>query len=147
MRRPAEIATVEELYINGYHLEQYKQHNYDPRDYYREGLRRDPGDIRCNTGLGRLALKDGRFEQCVAHCDLAIQRLTSRNQHPTDTEALYLKGVALCYLGRHEEAYDTLFRAGWNYAHRSAAYYSLAAIDCRFGRWSRRWKSWTSRWG
>ena len=136
VRRPAEIATVEELYINGYHLEQYKQHNYDPRDYYREGLRRDPGDIRCNTGLGRLALKDGRFEQCVAHCDLAIQRLTSRNQHPTDTEALYLKGVALCYLGRHEEAYDTLFCAGWNYAHRSAAYYSLAAIDCRFGRWS-----------
>ena len=40
-----EINTVEELYINGLHLEQYKQHNYDARDYYLEGLRRDPGDI------------------------------------------------------------------------------------------------------
>ena len=136
VRRPCEYETVEELYLNGYHLEQYKQHNYDPRDYYREGLRRDPGDVRCNTAMGRLALRDGSFEDCIAYCDKAIQRLTSRNQHPTDTESLYLKGLALCYLGRWEEAYDPLVRAGWNYAHRSAAHYQLAAIDCRFGRYA-----------
>ena len=133
VKRPSEIATVEELYINGYHLEQYKQHNYRPEDYYLEGIKRDAGDIRCNTSMGRLALKNGEFEKCVTYCDVAIKRLTSRNQHPTDTEAFYLKGVALTYLGRDRDAYDTLYRAAWNYTHRSAAMFELACLDCKMG--------------
>lgn len=135
VKRPCEYDTVEELYINGFHLEQYKQHNFDPRDYYQEGLSRDPGDIRCNTSLGRLALKDGKFSDCVAYCDKAIARLTSRNQHPADTEAFYLKGLALQYLGEYDAAYDTLYRAAWNYPHRSAAYFQLATLDCRKGEY------------
>ena len=131
VKRPCEIPTVEELYINGYHLEQYKQHNYRPEDYYLEGLRRDSGDIRCNTSMGRLCLRNGEFARCVEYCDVAIKRLTSRNQHPTDTEAFYLKGLALTYLGREKEAYDTLYRAAWNYTHRSAAMFELACLDCR----------------
>ncbi|MBQ7334948.1 MAG: DUF5107 domain-containing protein [Clostridia bacterium] len=133
VKRPCEIETVEELYINGYHLEQYKQHNYRPEAYYLEGLRRDPGDIRCNTSMGRLCLKNGEFEKCVNYCTTAIKRLTSRNQHPTDTEAFYLKGIALTYLGRDKEAYDTLYRAAWNYTHRSAAMFELACLDCKAG--------------
>ncbi len=133
VKRPCEIDTVEELYINGFHLEQYKQHNYRPEDYYLEGLRRDPGDIRCATSMGRLALRNGQFRSCVNFCDTAIKRLTSRNQHPVDTEAFYLKGLALGYLGKEQEAYDTLYRAAWNYAHRSAAMFELACLDCRKG--------------
>ena len=133
VKRPREYKTVEELYINGFHLEQYKQHNYKPEDYYWEGLRRDPGDIRCNTSMGRLSLRNGRFEAAIAYCDKAIERLCSRNQHPTDTESFYIKGLALEYLGRYDEAYDILFRAAWNYAHRSAAYFRLAMLDCRKG--------------
>ena len=133
VKRPSEIGTVEELYINGYHLEQYKQHNYRPENYYLEGIRRDAGDIRCNTSMGRLCLKNGEFEKCVAYCDVAIKRLTCRNQHPTDTEAFYLKGVALTYLGRDKEAYDVLYRAAWNYTHRSAAMFELACLDCKMG--------------
>lgn len=136
VKRPSEYETVEELYINGFHLEQYKQHNYDPRPYYLEGLKRDPGDIRCNTSMGRLALKDGKFAECVSYCDKAIKRLTSRNQHPADTEAFYLKGLALKYLGEYDKAYDILYRATWNYPHRSAAYYQLATIDCRRGNYA-----------
>ena len=133
VRTPAEIATVEELYLNGLHLEQYKQHNFDPADYYREGLRRDPDDARCNTGLARLALRDGRFDDCVAYADAAIRRLTARNEHPADTEAFYLKGAAQLYAGDGDGAYDTLYRAAWQYAYRSASMYLLALIDCRRG--------------
>ena len=133
VKRPSEYKTTEELYINGYHLEQYKQHNYRPEDYYSEGLRRDPGDIRCNTSMARLSLKNGRFEDCVKYCDMAIERLTSRNQHPTDTESFYLKGLALEFLEEYDEAYDILYRAAWNYVHRSAALFELACIDCRRG--------------
>ncbi len=133
VKRPREIQTVEELYINGLHLEQYKQHNYRAEDYYLEGLRRDPGDIRCNASMARLCFKNGAFKECIGYCDKAIERLTSRNQHPMDTEAFYLKGLALKYLSRNREAYDWLYKAAWNYTHRSAAYYELACLDCEAG--------------
>ena len=106
--RPSELETAEELYINGLHLEQYKQHNYDARDYYTEGLRRDPSDIRCNTGMARISYKNGQFEDCIKYADAAIKKLTERNMHPTDTEAMYFKGLALNALGRAKEAYDIL---------------------------------------
>lgn len=133
VKRPSEIETVEELYINGYHLEQYKQHNYKPEAYYLEGIKRDAGDIRCNTSMARLCLKNGAFEKCIQYCDVAIKRLTMRNEHPTDTEAFYLKGLALQYLGRNKEAYDILYKAAWNYTHRSAALFELACLDCKNG--------------
>jgi tetratricopeptide (TPR) repeat protein len=131
VKRPSEIATVEELYINGYHLEQYKQHNYKPEDYYLEGLKRDEFDTRCNTSMARLCLKNGKFEECIFYCDRASKRLTMRNEHPTDTEAFYLKGLALVYLGKDKEAYDILYKAAWNYTHRSAALFELACLDCK----------------
>lgn len=133
VKRPCEIDTVEELYINGYHLEQYKQHNYKPEDYYLEGIKRDNGDIRCNTSMARLCLKNGEFEKCIEYCDVAVKRLTMRNEHPTDTEAFYLKGLALEYLGKNKEAYDILYKAAWNYNHRSAAMFELACLDCKNG--------------
>lgn len=136
VKRPSEYKTVEELYINGFHLEQYKQHNYKPEDYYLEGLRRDSGDIRCNTSMARLSLKKGKFADCVKYCDRAIERLTDRNEHPTDTEAFYLKGVALEFLGEYDKAYDILYRAAWNYTHRSAALFEVACIDCRNGEYT-----------
>lgn len=136
VKRPSEYKTVEELYINGFHLEQYKQHNYKPEDYYLEGLRRDSGDIRCNTSMARLSLKKGKFADCVKYCDSAIERLTDRNEHPTYTEAFYLNGVALEFLGEYDKAYDILYRAAWNYTHRSAALFELACIDCRNGEYT-----------
>ncbi len=128
--RPCEIETVEELYINGLHLEQYKQHNYDARDYYAEGIKRDAHDVRCNTGMARISYKNGRFDDCVKYADAAIARLTARNMHPTDTEAMYLKGIALKSKGEYKKAYDVLYMAAWDYRFRSAAYYELAVIDC-----------------
>lgn len=133
VKRPCEMETVEELYINGLHLEQYKQHNYSAADYYKEGLMRDPADTRCNTAMARLAFKNGNFEECIAYATKAVERLTDRNQHSPNVEALYLKGMALKYLGENEKAYDVLYKAAWDYSYRSAAYFALAQIDCAKG--------------
>lgn len=100
VKRPCEIETVEELYVNGLHLEQYKQHNYDARDYYLEGIKRDSSDIRCNTGMARISYKNGQFADAVKYADAAISRAQSRNMHPADTECLYIKGIALKMLGK-----------------------------------------------
>ncbi len=136
VKRPSEIDTIEELYINGLHLEQYKQHNYDAADYYTEGIRRDASDIRCNTGMARLSYKNGDFHAAIRYANAAIARSQSRNMHPADTEALYLKGIALKTIGHGKEAYDTLAMAAWDYRFMSAASYEMATLDCRDGHFN-----------
>ena len=85
--------------------------------------------------MARLKLKFGEFEKAIEYCDKAIERLTSRNEHPTDTEAFYIKGLSLKYLGKDKEAYDILYKAAWNYSHRSAAYFELAELDCKLNNY------------
>ena len=58
---PAEIASNEELFLNGLHLEQYRHATYAPEPYYEEALRRDPGDSRCNNAMGLLLYRRGKF--------------------------------------------------------------------------------------
>lgn len=130
---PSEIGTIEDLYINGLHLEQYKQHHFDPKDYFLEALRRDPDDIRCNTAMGRLSYKFGLYEECLFYCNVATKRLLSRNEHPSSVEALYLKALACIRLGEDEEAYPLLGKVLWSLEYRSAAFYEMACIDSRRG--------------
>ena len=49
LKKPEEIQSLEELYLAGQHLEQYRHATFQPADYYLEGLRRDPTDIRLNN--------------------------------------------------------------------------------------------------
>ena len=130
---PKEIPTIEELYINGIHLRQYKHFAYCPEDYFREGLNRDPGDIRCNKAMGDFYLTRGQWEKAIAHYDAAIKRLTLRNPNPYDTEPLYKR--ALCYfrMGNLEKSYDDAYAAVWSYPQRSAGYYLLAKLEAQKG--------------
>jgi hypothetical protein len=43
---PQDIASNEELFLNGLHLEQYRHATYAPEPYYAEALRRGPNDSR-----------------------------------------------------------------------------------------------------
>ncbi|AEV29423.1 hypothetical protein SpiGrapes_1616 [Sphaerochaeta pleomorpha str. Grapes] len=133
VKRPAEITSIEELYLTGIHLEQYKQHSYDPSDYYLEALKRSPEDIRCNTSMGRLCLKQGLYEACLSYCTKAIDKLLSLNGHPVSVEALYLKALALVRLQKDGEAKVLFSKVIWNFEYKGAAYYELACLSCRQG--------------
>lgn len=133
-RAPAEVASVEELYLTGLHLEQYRHASVAPEPYWLEGLRRDPGDSRCHTALGRLLLRRGAFAEAEMHLRAATARLTARNPNPYDGEAHYLLGLTLVHLGRHEEAFDVFYKAVWNAAWQDAGYFQLARLATRAGR-------------
>ena len=125
---PQEIETIEELYLNGIHLRQYKHFSYCPEDYFREGLKRDPGDIRCNKAMGDFYLSRGEWEKAVSHYDAAIARLTLRNPNPYDTEPLYKRALCRFRMGQLDSAYNDAYAAVWSYPQRSAGYYLLAKI-------------------
>ena len=94
---------------------------------------RDPDDMRTNAAVGNIYLKNGDCETARRHFSRAIKRLTTDYTRPSDGEALYLQGVTLKALGLYNEAIDTLYRATWDYAYHSAAYFELAQISCMQG--------------
>ena len=136
-RPPEEIASIEELFLNGLHLEQYRHATYAPEPYYREGLRRDPGDSRCSNALGLLLYRRGKFAEAEAYFRTAIKRLTMRNPNPYDGEPYYNLGLALKMQGRYAEAFDAFHKAVWNAAWQDAAYFELARLASRNGDFTR----------
>lgn len=135
-KAPEDIATCEELYLTGLHLEQYRHATYLPDDYYLEGLRRDSGDIRLNTAYGMLLLRRGLFGAAENHFRTAIKRMTWKNPNPYDSEALANLGLALLYQGRDSAAYDAFYKAAWTAEQQETAFYYLAAIACRRGQYA-----------
>jgi tetratricopeptide (TPR) repeat protein len=145
---PEKIATNEELFLAGLHLHQYHHANYSPELYWREALRRDPGNARCNNALGLWHLQRGEFSVAEKHFRAAIARLTKHNPNPHDGEPYYNLGLCL----RHqldadsppgdghkrlfEDAYAAFYKATWNQAWQAAGYHALAEMDCRRGDWA-----------
>jgi tetratricopeptide (TPR) repeat protein len=126
---PKDIATIEEVFLTGKRIEQFHNSRYNPMDYYEEALSRDPGDIRTNTAVGNILLKNGDYINARKHFSKAIERLTKDYTRPKECEALYLQGLTLKALELYDEAIDTLYRATWDYPFHSAAYIELARIS------------------
>ncbi|MCC6232351.1 MAG: DUF5107 domain-containing protein, partial [Verrucomicrobiales bacterium] len=132
---PRAMASVDELFLTGVHLEQYRHATRCPTAYWREGLRRDPGEARCHTALGRWHLRRGEWDLAEAHLRRALERLTRWNANPSEGEALYLLGWCRRSQDHHDEAYDLFYKATWNQAWQGAAFQALAEIDAGRGDW------------
>ncbi|TJZ61038.1 DUF5107 domain-containing protein [Sphingobacterium olei] len=132
---PKDISSIEQLFLTGQHLEQYRHATYNPIDYYTEALRREPHDIRCNNALGLLLLRRGQFEKAEKYFDEAIKTQTERNPNPYDGEPHYNLGLSLKFQKRFDDAYATFFKATWNAAWQDSGYFTLAQIDTRNKSW------------
>lgn len=133
---PKDIAHQEQLFLTGLHLEQYRHATYDPMDYYREALRRDEGDVRCNNAVGLLLLRKGRFAAAQPYFERAIRTLTERNPNPYDGEPYYNLGWAKKMQGDNDGAYEAFYKATWNGAWQDAAFFGLAQIDMARGNYA-----------
>jgi tetratricopeptide (TPR) repeat protein len=132
---PEDVESVEELYLTGLHLEQYRHASRMPESYWVEGLRRDPNESRIRNALGLWHVRRGEFEQAVDHFQAAIARLTALNPNPRDGEAYYNLGLACRYQGRDKEAYDAFYKATWNAAWHAPACFALAECDATKENW------------
>ena len=130
---PQAIDSIEELYLTGEHLEQYRHPTRYPELYWNEALKRDPKDVRSNNALGRQKLARGQFEAAATHFETAIARLTFRHPNPETAEGHYFLGLTRRFQGNFEAAYPLFYKATWNYAWRASAYFELACLDLRKG--------------
>ena len=131
---PTTLSSVEELYLTGVHLQQYRHANRSPEPYWLEALNRDPQHVGSHTALAARRYNQGRFDAAERHLRIAIARLTERNPNPLDGEPFYRLGLTLVRLGRDDEAYDVFAKASWSRGWRPQAGYQLARIDARSGR-------------
>ena len=132
---PSEIESIEQLYLTGLHLEQYRHPTYFPCDYYLEALRRDPKDSRCNNALGIWLLRRGQFSKAESCFKVAISTLTERNPNPSDGEPFYNLGLALCFQGKDDEAYVAFYKSVWNAAYKDCGYFELARLASKKQNW------------
>lgn len=130
---PDAISSIEELYLNGLHIEQYRHATYAATDYYLEALRREPGDARCNNAMGLWYMRRGQFTKAEPFFRTAIKTLTSRNPNPYDGEPYYNLGWSLKMQGKSEEAYELIYKATWNAAWQDAGFFALARIASEKG--------------
>jgi tetratricopeptide (TPR) repeat protein len=128
---PAAIDQIEELFLAGQHLEQYRHATYSPVPYYEEALKRDSNDIRSNNALGLWYLRRGRFALSEPYFRRAIKTSLQRNPNPYDSECYYNLGVCLSFLDREEEAYTAFYKAAWGNAWKDSAYFAIAQIDMK----------------
>ena len=130
-----EIKTNEELYLTGLRLEQFYNPALEPFPYYEEALKKDPGDFRVNTALGRLDLMRGMFEEAEAHLLRAVARAGKDYTRPKDGEALYYLGVALRFLGKAPEAKEAFGRASWDVGWTAVAAAQMAELAASRGHY------------
>jgi tetratricopeptide (TPR) repeat protein len=133
---PEMMQSVEELFLTGLHLEQYRHATRRPELYWQEGLRRDPGESRLHNALGLWRLRRGEFALAAEHFEAAIARLTRMNPNPRDGESYYNLGLTRRWLGDDKLAYDAFYKATWNAAWRAAAFFALAEIDAARFDWN-----------
>ena len=132
---PQETKTIDQLYLTGLHLEQYRHATWSALDYYEEALRRDPQDYRCNMQMGLWYLRRARFEKAKDYLQTAVKVQKKRNPNPYDGEALFYLGVVNKFLNRTQVAYDCFWKSTWNKAWADAGYFEAACISMADERW------------
>ncbi|MBQ7596109.1 MAG: DUF5107 domain-containing protein, partial [Clostridia bacterium] len=130
---PKECKTNEDLYLYGRHIEQYRHATRRAEDYYLEGLRRDPTDMRLNNAYGMLLFKKGCIEESEKYFRNAIEKQTRSNPNPNSGEYYYNLGLSLFYQNKLDEAFDAFYKAVWNADTQSNAYFFMAQIKSRQG--------------
>lgn len=132
---PTEIKNTEECYLVGLRNLQFHNPFIAPTDYFNEVLRRDSGDTRANTQMGIYYRLRGEYDKSASYLRKAIMRQTHDYTRPADCEALYNLGLILKEQGKDEAAFDTLYRAVWNYPYNSAANLQLAQLYSKQGNY------------
>ncbi len=128
---PDAIQSVQELYLQGVHVDQYRHCQIRPDVYFEEALRRDPKHLPTLIALGEYRYRNGFYLEAEALLRRALDVEHTCNLRYADGETDYLLGLTLDAQGKTAEAYDQFYTAAWSGATVAKAMSKIAAIDGR----------------
>lgn len=109
----ANIDSVEELYLAGLHVQQYRDPAVMPDAYWKEALSRDPHHTPSLIAMAGYELERGELLSARKYIEHAIKRLTRFNTRLESGEAYYIYARILEQLGEYDEAYSQYYKASW----------------------------------
>ena len=127
---PGEVNSQDLLFIYGDRFYRYNN-SETAKLYFQEALRRDPGDIRSNTSLGEMELKNGNYDSALEHFNRSIKR------DETFFKAWYYKGLTQIRLGDLRDAEKCLNRASYSQEWYAIAHFELAQLTASQNRLNR----------
>ncbi len=130
---PDNLRTAQELYLQGMHLDQYRDALVKPSVYYEEALRREPAHIPSLTAMGEYMYRRAFYKEAKAYLEKAVRLEHTYNLHYPNGDAEYLLGLTLDALGEEGKAYDQFRAAAWSHTSVAHAMAKAAAISGRRG--------------
>ena len=125
---PKDVHSVEELYMIGQHLFQYRHATRPPLPYWQEALRRDPMYTNSLIAVADLEYRLGNYEEAKTLLLKALSRLTSFNSNPASGEVSYLLGLTFRKLNQNTSAFDSFAKSAWDQKFASQSLYEMAKI-------------------
>ena len=133
MPHASEVASADELYLAGLHVDQYRDPAVMPDAYWLEALKRNPRHAPSLLGMARYCYNMLDLERARKYAARAIDVLTEFNERLESGEAYYLYGLILEALGEFDAAYDFYYKAAWCGSTVAKAMVRIACIDLRRG--------------
>lgn len=129
VKKPSEIASVEDLYLTGRFVEQFNRPGKNPDDYYLKALELSPDDYRTNIAMGIRRVNQTRYTEALHYLNGAAEKLKIKYYQPKEGEIYYYLGLAHRGLGNSNLAYKNFARATWYHQWFSAGNYQLAQLE------------------
>ena len=128
-----EVASADELYLAGVHVDQYRDPAVMPDAYWLEALKRNPKHAPSLLGMARYRYTMQDIAGAKKYAEKAIAVLTQFNERLESGEAYYLYALALEANEEYEKAYDYYYKAAWCGSSVAKAMGRIACLDLRKG--------------
>lgn len=128
-----EVASADELYLAGVHVEQYRDPAVIPDAYWLEALKRNPNHAGALLGMAKYCYQMARLTEAESYARKALTSLTKFNMHTQSGDPYFLLAQILEAQGKTEEAYDHYYKASWNGSAVSKSMAKLACLDLKRG--------------
>ena len=123
------VTSATTLYLEGVHVQQYRDPAVKPDYYWKKALEREPSHVPSLLALGEYALDHLDIAAAEGYLSLAFRTQTAFNSHPVSGRLYYLLG-RLCLARKDTEgAYDHFCQAAWSMDYGSPAMTFAAALD------------------
>lgn len=126
-----EVESPYQLYLEGLHVDQYRDPAIKCDSYYAEAIKRDPNFAPALIALGEYKYRNAFYDEALELLLRAKEVNTQYNAHFEDGKLYYLIGHTYLQMENYAEAYDYFQKSAWNSGYASAAMTYISMLDIR----------------
>lgn len=126
-----EMNSVQELYLAGVHVAQYRDPAVQPDSYFKEALKRDINHIPSLIAMAKYEYGRYAFKSAREYAERAIKNVCLFNERVQSGEVYYVYAQILEALSENKKAYDYYYKAAWAADSVGKAMTRIAMLDIR----------------